>query len=201
MVSREPIAAVSFSWVGWFEGALVLAVLLGGFALLKRWAGTPRRGIVRFLGRFVTLVALACLAALAWNLLGDEGFFTNRTAVEHVAVRYFQPKIATITKDEVEAEIGKAGLTIVDARYPGDYQTGHLPDAVSLPISASLTLRRQVIAEMPRGNKVIVYCQSEWCPWSHSIAADLALRGFRDVVVYPGGWEEWKKRGRVSRIP
>ena len=201
VVSREPIAAVSYSWVGWFEGALVLAVLLGGFALLKRWAGTPRRGIVRFLGRIISLIVLAGLTALAWNLVGDEGFFTNRTAVEHVAVRYFQPKIATIAMDEVESEIGHPGVTIVDARYPGAYQAGHLPDAVSLPISASLTLRRQVIADIPRGNKIIVYCQSESCPWSHSIASDLALRGFRDVVVYPGGWEEWNSRGRRTLTP
>ena len=201
VVSRDPIAAVSYSWVGWVEGALLLGVLLGGFAILKSWVLLPRSRWLLYPMRFAIAILLPVLLALAWHLVADEGFLVNRTAVEHVAVRYFQPKTEKITKVDVEAMVGHPDVTIVDARYPGAYRTGHLPDAVNLPIVASLSLRRQVIADIPRGNKIIVYCQSESCPWSHSIASDLALRGFRDVVVYPGGWEEWTSRGRRTLTP
>jgi rhodanese-related sulfurtransferase len=193
VVSREPLTVGTLSGAAWIEAGFVVVLLfllmaLARFVMADSWI-SRRAGMV---GRVIILIAVAVLAAVAWHSIYEDGILANPTAVGHVAVRHFTPELPTLDIDAVQALVGRPGVTFIDARYPQHYAAGHLPGAVNLPIIANLALRREVIATIPQGNTIVVYCQSARCRWSHAIATDLAVRGFKNVAVYPGGWEEWE---------
>ncbi len=200
-VSGSPVPPVDVGWSAWGE-ALLPIVLVFGLVGIGRYTTSGRRGgygVAGFAGRVVLLALGAAIFGVGWHLAHPDGLLANRTAVAHVAVRYFASEVPAIDATELEGMLGRPGATVIDARYPEDYEAGHIPGAVNLPVFASLTLRREVVGQIPADHTVVVYCQSTGCTWSHTIASDLALRGFKRVVVYPGGWEEWDERTRTGR--
>lgn len=81
------------------------------------------------------------------------------------------------------------GAFLVDVREPTEYQEGHLPNAVSIPLR---TLGKNV-AEIPTDKPVFVYCQS-----GHRAAlatAALQTLGYTNVRAFPPGFAGWSEAG------
>lgn len=80
-----------------------------------------------------------------------------------------------------------AGATVVDVRQPEEYEEGHVPDAISLPL-------REVGSsdvEVPTDSNVIVMCQSGY-------RASLALPifhvlGYDNAQAFPGSFAAWQE--------
>ena len=79
-------------------------------------------------------------------------------------------------------------LVLVDMRKPAEYRAGHLPGAISLPITE---LERRY-REIPKGPRVILYCG---CPLEEmgSVHAFLAGLGWKNHVVLEDGFDGWYK--------
>lgn len=79
-------------------------------------------------------------------------------------------------------------VVLVDMRRPAEYRAGHLPGAISLPISE---LERRY-REIPKGPRVILYCG---CPLEEmgSVHAFLASLGWKNHVVLEDGFDGWYK--------
>ena len=79
-------------------------------------------------------------------------------------------------------------VVLVDMRKPAEYRAGHLPGAISLPITE---LERRY-REIPKGPRVILYCV---CPLEEmgSVHAFLASLGWRNHVVLEDGFDGWYK--------
>ncbi|MBW2477683.1 MAG: hypothetical protein JRE63_10225 [Deltaproteobacteria bacterium] len=88
------------------------------------------------------------------------------------------------------------GAILLDARDPELFSDGHLPGAVSLPLTtfeeAFTTFQKQV----PKSHTLIVYCSGYGCPDSFDLAVKLIHRGFEDVRVFEGGLPQWRDSGR-----
>jgi hydroxyacylglutathione hydrolase len=83
---------------------------------------------------------------------------------------------------------GRKDGTIVDVRGRGEWNAGHIPNSLNLPL-AELDQRMD---EIPRG-PLIVHCQSGS---RAGIAASLLrARGFGEVRLFPGGLAEWSAAG------
>jgi rhodanese-related sulfurtransferase len=81
------------------------------------------------------------------------------------------------------------GAFLVDVREPGEYQEGHLPNAINIPIR---TLA-QDLDKIPTDKPVFVYCKS-----GHRAAlstAALQLLGYNNVKAFPPGFVGWEKAG------
>jgi rhodanese-related sulfurtransferase len=83
----------------------------------------------------------------------------------------------------------KANLVLVDLRRPNEYQAGHLPGALSVPI-ADLEKR---YGEIPTAEQVVLYCQ---CPTEDLVSAFLFLRskGHANLAVLEDGFDGWLRR-------
>lgn len=81
---------------------------------------------------------------------------------------------------------------VVDARFADSYLAGHIPSAINVPVHVSPTALQEFAQEIPRGKKVVVYCQSDQCEYDDRIGSQLHLLGVKDVALYHGGWKEWK---------
>jgi rhodanese-related sulfurtransferase len=95
--------------------------------------------------------------------------------------------------------IARGNLTLIDARYPADYAAGHLPEAISIPLDMSADRRSQLLDDVSRGDPVVIYCQSETCPYSAVIAHRLLNSGFYNVSIYREGWTGWKRQIATRR--
>lgn len=188
--SAEPIRAIAY-----LEQLIILG--LGLAACIGLRAAFPKR---RFGGPIV-LVGASVGAALLYHLLHDQGILINQTATAQVVGNHFKPALVEVSAEDVQEQLAKGDLILIDARFPNDYAAGHLPSAVNLPVYSGLVERRDMLAKIRPGQHVVVYCQSESCPWGDVIAADLTFRGYKHVAVYRGGYAEWRKLERGTSDP
>lgn len=93
--------------------------------------------------------------------------------------------------DDVKAALD-AGAYLVDVRESSEYEAGHIPGAVSIPIR---TLA-QNLDKIPSDQPVLIYCAS-----GHRAGmAVTALRtlGYDNVKAFPGGWKAWSAAGEEA---
>ena len=107
-------------------------------------------------------------------------------------------RLTTIGIEQIFALRLKGQVLMVDVRRGIFHQLGHIPGSVHLPLTdfeaALARVKPQLDAAAAGGKAIVLYCQGESCPDSHTTAEALAERGY-DVSVYPGGWDEWKAVG------
>ena len=102
---------------------------------------------------------------------------------------YFLPIAPARAKELID---GGEKVLFVDLREPNDFQQGHLPGAVLLPLRE---LPSQ-FTKVPRTGRVVLYCS---CGpgnieegYSYQI---LREQGYRNVSVLEGGMTEWLRLG------
>ncbi len=97
-----------------------------------------------------------------------------------------------VSLEDVREMMGRAVL--VDARIPELFAEGHLPGAVSLPF-AEIENRLQSFYEQYPEHSLIIYCGGYGCSDSFDLALLLLESGYHDVMVYEGGYPEWRDAG------
>ena len=123
-----------------------------------------------------------------------------RAGEEEVEAVTFAPQPReddVVTAEQVEASIGKPGVTIVDARVPERFRgevepidpvAGHIPGALNAPYDRLA----EGLPPLGEDDEVIVYCGS-------GVTAAVDVLAFERAGVrarlYPGSWSEWSTRG------
>ncbi len=97
--------------------------------------------------------------------------------------------------DELDSLLA-AGAVLIDARSCSAYQTAHLQGAVSLPLGQAQEGIATLQGDVPLDTTLIVYCSGFGCPDSFDLGVLLLQAGYTDVLVYEGGFPEWKDAGR-----
>lgn len=200
MVAKAPVSTWPVRVAAWLElGALLLFVVtVLGLARLawERTSGRSHRPI-----GLAVLPSLALFIAVAAHVIADEGFFHNQAALAQVIGGHFKPQLAGLSVQEVADLLRDPNVTLIDARYPQAYEQGHLPGAINLPVYSGLVERSTVLGRIRPTHRVIVYCQSDRCPWGEVIASDLYYRGYRQTSLFPGGWNAWVKHEQARSRP
>lgn len=100
----------------------------------------------------------------------------------------------TVTVQQLADRIGDEDLLLVDVREAHEYRNGHVPGAVSIPMSV-LPVR---VHELPKDRDVHVICQSGGR--SMQVTMWLARQGYRPVNVH-GGTGTWVQAGGPIVLP
>lgn len=90
----------------------------------------------------------------------------------------------TVTKDEVASMIQTGNVVVVDARDAESFAAGHISGAINL-VNASLPTDKNA--------KLIFYCGGERCSAAPKAAKKAIEAGYKNVMVFRGGWAEWSK--------
>ena len=98
-----------------------------------------------------------------------------------------------VPRDELERLLEERKAYLIDVRPIREYEAGHLPGAVPMPIE-ELAHR---LEEIPRDRPVVAYCRGEYCLFADDAVALLKQRGF-DAFRLEGGWPEWRVEGRPT---
>jgi rhodanese-related sulfurtransferase len=105
-----------------------------------------------------------------------------------------EASLAEIARDELAAllESGEP-LVLVDALGPISYGAAHLPGAINIPPERVDALAERRIPGLD--DVVVVYCANPSCESSVEVAERLVELGYRNVLHYAGGKEDWAKAG------
>jgi rhodanese-related sulfurtransferase/predicted transcriptional regulator len=106
------------------------------------------------------------------------------------AYRTRRHEFERFTIDELHDRLRTGKVMLIDARPGVEYQAGHLPQAISIPLDE---LDRQ-LDKLPRNQTLVVYCRGPLCVIADEALAVLAEQG-RKVARLEEGVAEWQQAG------
>jgi len=173
-------------------GVLILVAFHVSRFIWARLMGTlSRRGMIKLtFGQGVGIGMAALIFGMVYNLGDSEGLLANGKATTSVQKAYAGSFIPRISVGQMRKLRGR-DIVLIDARLAGDYKSGHLDGAISLPIDANDALWKKTTASIPRGKPIVAYCQSAGCKFAENVSLRLMSDGFKDISVFRGGWNEW----------
>jgi rhodanese-related sulfurtransferase len=121
----------------------------------------------------------------------------NVAEVDQIIRNYFQARdnLEPVSLDELKGRIKSGLVTVLDVRPDDEFNKGHLPGALNIPLSE---LRKR-LSEIPRRQEVIAYCRGPWCVLAFEAVALLRERGHKARRL-DGGLPEWKAAGLPVRM-
>lgn len=96
---------------------------------------------------------------------------------------------ANVGVEEARAVYRNPGVTIVDVRERDEYNAGHIPGALLIPLSEL----PQRLKDMPRDTEVILVCRSG--NRSQQAYDYLKQQGFTNIHNLVGGMRAWQAAG------
>ena len=186
------------------ENVAVFAGLLVLTAILQRLAGRRRSGGVISRSAWVMVPSLlfaAGLLSLAWHFLSHDGYARNKVALRTVIQQHIPSFLPKLGVAEMQKALSDEKVVIVDARYPLDFEAGHLPGAINVPVFTTQAERRRLLGDVPKDAKIVVYCQSESCQFDEALGSALVAEGIENVSLFPGGWMQWEQKPPTQSKP
>jgi rhodanese-related sulfurtransferase len=112
--------------------------------------------------------------------------------VEHALDTYRERRheFEQISLDELRARLSNGDVVLLDVRPAVEYQAGHLPGAISIPLDE---LERR-LSELPLDKTIVAYCRGPYSISADEALARLAERGW-PVARLEEGVAEWQKAG------
>ena len=95
-----------------------------------------------------------------------------------------------VGREELQRRIRTGSIVLVDVRPPQEYQAGHIPGALSVPLSE---LPRR-LRELPVRKEIVAYCRGPYCVMAFDAVRLLRQRGRRARRLVEG-FPEWRASG------
>lgn len=83
------------------------------------------------------------------------------------------------------------GWLFVDARSQLSWKEKHIKGAICFPAGEFLQRIIEFEKNYPKETKMVVYCAGVGCSSSYFLAERLAERGYKNIEVFYGGWNQW----------
>lgn len=99
-------------------------------------------------------------------------------------------QLEPVTFKELRRLMRDGDVTVVDVRPPEEYEAGHIPGALSVPVPE---LKRR-LREIPKSREVIAYCRGRYCVYSLEAVTLLRKYGYRARRAHEG-LPDWKAAG------
>lgn len=107
--------------------------------------------------------------------------------LREVVLAYMDQVSPGIETPTIDPAAVTSDMTVVDVRPGSEFDAGHFPGAVSIPL-VELDDRA---GELPMGHLIVVYCRGEFCRMAREAAHRLRERGL-DACAMDEGVVEWR---------
>lgn len=123
----------------------------------------------------------------SYDEAGGKREFRPLTGSEAGSAEFFEE----VQIEELKKMVEKKEAILLDGRSAKDYENGHIPGAYSLSV-AEFDVRFPVVsAHFSKGDRLVVYCGSGDCSLSRRLAEQLREKGYSNVRIYYGGYNQW----------
>jgi len=106
-----------------------------------------------------------------------------------------------VSRERLKGLLEGGRIVLIDARAAGEYETGHIAGAISVPYQALAEHYDGLIQKVPLDAVIVCYCRSVTCDDSENLAREMKFMGHKNVVTYKGGWDEWSQAGYPMESP
>jgi rhodanese-related sulfurtransferase/DNA-binding transcriptional ArsR family regulator len=117
---------------------------------------------------------------------------TRFAEVEQVTRAYLTERGAmeAVQSNELVRRVRDGEVTVLDVRPSEEYRAGHIPGALSVPLSE---LKKR-LAELPKNREVVAYCRGPYCVMAVEAVELLRKKGFKAHRMEQGV-VDWRARG------
>lgn len=144
------------------------------------------------------IFGFACILAAVFFLFRGQSFplvpdsqYIQVKADSVLAVNGQQ--IHPVSYRQLNKLLSQGNAALIDVRSANAFSRGHIPGAVSIPLS-DLYLNYDLIETLQAEYRIVItYCDSPDCMESLSVAYELQMF-FPEIYYYVGGWNEYKSR-------
>ncbi len=105
-------------------------------------------------------------------------FFEERTVLE------------PISPSELWDKLKKDDVTLIDVRPLTEYLSGHISNAISIPLKEL----KEKINELPADKDIVAYCRGPYCVLAAEASKILSQNGF-NVVILKEDVNSWRAKG------
>ncbi|MGH9369422.1 MAG: ArsR/SmtB family transcription factor [Thermoanaerobaculia bacterium] len=95
-----------------------------------------------------------------------------------------------IDQETLAQRVRRREVTLLDVRPVEEYRAGHIPGAISVPLSE---LKKR-LSELPRDGQIVAYCRGPYCVLAVEAVGILRTHG-RKALRFEDGVPEWRLRG------
>ena len=106
------------------------------------------------------------------------------------AYRQRRHEFEQISADKLRRRLRAGKVILLDVRPAVEYQAGHLPEAISIPLDE---LERR-LSELPPNKIIVAYCRGPYCVYADDALELLAEHGWA-VARLEEGVAEWQQAG------
>ena len=122
-----------------------------------------------------------------------RGLAESRLAeIDQVTREYFESRGAmeAVEGGELLRRVRDGEVTVLDVRPAEEYRAGHIPGALSVPVS-ELKAR---LRELPKDREIVAYCRGPYCVMALEAVQLLRAKGF-EAHRMEQGVVDWRARG------
>lgn len=122
-----------------------------------------------------------------------EGLGHSRLAEVQSVVRLYldgNDELEPVSLKELRRLVREGDVTVVDVRPAEEYEAGHIPGALSMPVRE---LKKR-LRDIPKAREVIAYCRGRYCVYSLEAVTLLRKHGYRARRAHEG-LPDWRAAG------
>lgn len=135
--------------------------------------------------------AVGCVAGERASCHTEATAIPNKGAFDPMPRKDEREPFYRVDVAEAKEMLAGDGVTVIDVREPGEYQSGHIPGATLLPVN-SVFARKD---ELPKDKKIVFVCA---VGQRSALAAELAAAAglpAESLYTLDGGTDAWRKAG------
>jgi rhodanese-related sulfurtransferase len=143
------------------------------------------------------IVLLAVAIGITWNFRLLRAAYTGKlTATTPAPVISATPTVLIPAGlAQVKELYDKKEAVFVDARESSVYSQGHIKGATSLPLGTLDSALQGFTGKVPYKTDLVIYCNGYGCHDSKDLGNKLLQKGYRQILIFEGGYPEWKDAG------
>ena len=117
----------------------------------------------------------------------------NRLAEVEMIKRHFlkgREGMEPVNRNDLLKRVIDGAVTVLDVRPAEEYRAGHIPGALSVPLSRL----KELLAKLPRDQEIVAYCRGPYCVLAVQAVEMLRKQGFKAIRLEEG-IQDWLAMG------
>jgi rhodanese-related sulfurtransferase/DNA-binding transcriptional ArsR family regulator len=112
--------------------------------------------------------------------------------IERVTREFLEQRgvMEPVDQNALQERVKKGESTVIDVRPVEEYQAGHIPGSISVPLEKL----EQRLADLPRDKEIVAYCRGPYCVLAIKAVELLQAKGFKAVRL-EDGVPDWRAHG------
>ena len=112
--------------------------------------------------------------------------------IELIKRRYLAGRegMEPVDRNDLLTRVKKGAVTVLDVRPGPEYQSGHIPGALSVPLKQL----HKLLSKLPKDQEIVAYCRGPYCVLSVIAVEVLREKGFKAYRLEEGV-QDWRAMG------